>query len=484
MTRSSAALITLLAYGAMVLAIAVWGTRRTHSANDFLLGGRRLGPWLVALSYTANASPAWLLFAIAGAAFAWGLSAVWIWIAVVCGYALNLFYLAPRLRLLSTAQGSVTLVQVLSAGIGDRLQPLIVRSGAAIIVIALLLEIGAVLYTASNVFATGFDFDATTTSITAMVAIVAATFAGGYWSTSLADMVHMGILLAVAICIPLFALALGGDLEQFRTGFAALGSSANDWFGGRSGVVAIAFVIGVAAFGFDLPGQPHAVTRFMAARDEATLGVARWIALGCVSILLAAMVLCGWCASVLYPGQAVPAQVLFVLVERLLSPTLSAVIVTLLVCVLLAGIANRLLVLSANFSADVKRASASLSFEWARVVLVLCAIAALCFALYASPDLLDQAMFAFSILGASFGPLLLVRLAGKRVRPGSTLGAMWAGCVLTCLFHALPDAPGDFLERVLPFVASLGIALTGGERRRNPDRADRSQETVHDRVPI
>ena len=42
----------------------------------------------------------------------------------------------------------------------------------------------------------------------------------------------------------------------------------------------------------------------------------------------------------------------------------------------------------------------------------------------------------------------------------------------------------DFLERVLPFIASLGIALTGGERRRNPDRADRSQETVHDRVPI
>jgi sodium/proline symporter len=52
------------------------------------------------------------------------------------------------------------------------------------------------------------------------------------------------------------------------------------------------------------------------------------------------------------------------------------------------------------------------------------------------------------------------------------------------VFHLLPDSPGDFLERVLPFIAALGIALTGGERRRNPDRADRSQETMHDRVPI
>jgi sodium/proline symporter len=64
------------------------------------------------------------------------------------------------------------------------------------------------------------------------------------------------------------------------------------------------------------------------------------------------------------------------------------------------------------------------------------------------------------------------------------LGAIWSGFALTTLFHLLPDAPGDFMERVLPFIAALGIALSGGERRRNPDRADRSQETVHDRVPI
>ncbi|MET0660940.1 MAG: hypothetical protein ABW110_22605, partial [Steroidobacteraceae bacterium] len=64
------------------------------------------------------------------------------------------------------------------------------------------------------------------------------------------------------------------------------------------------------------------------------------------------------------------------------------------------------------------------------------------------------------------------------------IGAMSAGFMLVCVFHAMPDAPGDFLERVLPFVAGLGIALSGGERRRNPDRADRAEETVHDRLPI
>jgi len=484
MTRSTSALLVLAVYCVALVGIAAWGTRRTHTANDFFLASRRMGAWLVALSHVANASPLWLLFVIAGAAFAWGLAAVWICVAVIGGYVLNTFYVAPRLRALSVGQGSVTLVQVLSAGVGDRLQPLVVRSAALILGICLLLEIGAVLHTASNIVASGFGFDATTFSITAMVVIVAATLVGGYWSTSLNDAVQVGLVLLMVALTSSLALLVRDDLEQFKIALEAIGPTTTDWFGGRTGVTAVAFVAGVAGFGFALPGQPHAVQRFMGARDERTLGMARWIALSCIVLLLGGMLLSGWNAAVLYAGLEIPEQAVLVLVERALPPQLSAIIITLLLCVLLAAIANRLLVLASSLAADLKRPTAQLSFEWARVVLVLCAIVALCFALYARDSLLNLAMFAFSALGAAFGPLLLVLLAGKRVRPGSTLGAMWAGFTLTLLFHVLPDAPGDFLERVLPFVAALGIALTGGERRRNPDRADRAEQTVHDRMPI
>lgn len=484
MTRSSAALLVLIAWGAGLLAIALWAARRTHNAQDFFLGSRRLGIWLVALSHTANATPVWLLLAISGAAFVWGLSAIWIWLAVICGYVLNGFYVAPRLRLLAAGQGSITVVQVLSADAGDRLQPLIVRSAALILSIAMLLEIGAVLQVTGNAFASSFGFDMTTSCICAVLAIVTFTLVGGLWATSAADIAQVIILLAVSLFMPLLALAAADGLEQLQIGFAALGPDTMDWFGGRSGVVAIAFVVGVSGFGFELPGQPHAVIRFMAARDEATLRAARWISLLLIALLLGALLLCGWCASVLYAGLEKPEQALFAIGERILPGWMSAIIATALLCTMLTSIGNRLLVVASSLSADIKRATSPLSYAWARVVLVLFAILALCFALYASGSLLDQSMFAFAALGATFGPLLLVRLTGKRVRPGSTLGAMWAGFILTWLFHVLPDAPGDFLERVLPFVAALGIALTGGERRRNPDRADRSQETVHDRVPI
>jgi Na+/proline symporter len=133
---------------------------------------------------------------------------------------------------------------------------------------------------------------------------------------------------------------------------------------------------------------------------------------------------------------------------------------------------------------DLKRATAPLSLTLLRGMLLVTAVLVCIILLYSPGRIVDHAMFAFTALGASLGPLLLVRLSGKRIRPGSTLGAMWAGFLLSLVFHLLPDSPGDFLERVLPFIAALGIALTGGERRRNPDRADRSEETMHDRVPI
>ena len=123
MSRSTAALLVLGLYGAAMIAIALWGGRRTHNGNDFFLASRRLSTWFVAFSHVANATPAWLLLAFAGAAFTWGLSAVWIWIAVVAGYVLNGFYVAPRLRQLSVGQGSLTLAQVLSADGGDACPP-------------------------------------------------------------------------------------------------------------------------------------------------------------------------------------------------------------------------------------------------------------------------------------------------------------------------------------------------------------------------
>lgn len=483
MTRSATVVLTILLFVAALLAISAWASRRTHNAADFALANRRLGPWLVSFGYAANAVNAWILMSVAAAAFTLGISAVWIWAAFVLGCTLNLWFVAPRLRAAAIGTGEVTVVQILSADAGDRLQPVVIRSAVFIVLAMLLLQIATMLRFAGALL-DDFGFAPTSVTLLSLALVATTVFVGGMRAASVIDAVQMIALLCVVVFLPLPALVATGGWEELKAAVTSLGPGAMDWFGDKRGVAAIAFAAGVLGLGLATLGQPQAVNRLMAAKDEATLRIARWVAPLWIAVLLAAVLLCGWCASVLYAGLDRPLESLPVIASRLLPPGLAAMIVLTLAATVIAGIAGQLLVIATSLAVDLKRPTAPLSLGWLRGGLVIGVVLAAATALYASDAITGDALFAFTALGASLGPLLFVRLSGKRIRPGATLAAMWAGFVLSVLFHLLPDSPGDFLERVLPFIAALGIALTGGERRRNPDRADRSQETVHDRVPI
>lgn len=484
MTRATAVLVGVCLLAAALVAGAIWGARRTHNSNDFLIASRRLNVWLTAFSHTANATPAWLLFALVGAAFAWGVSAIWMAIALLCGASLNWFYVAPRLRRLAVGHGSVSVVQVVGADVGERLQMLLIRSSALILCVALVLLMAAQLNLLASLAASDLGLGPTTTVIVCAAAYSLYVAIGGYWAASLADAVAVVALLVIALLLLLAGALAAGGAEQLQIGFEALGSRAFDLFGGRTSVVAVAFAAGTLGLGLSLTGQPQSLSRFIATRDETTLNAARWWALLFSALLFAVLLACGWCAQVLYAGIANPDLALFALATRILPPGAGTLLAMALLTAVMASIGGQLLVVAGLVAADLRRTNAAVLLPVAHVATVGAAIVAACVALYAPARLLGQSLFALTLLGSAFGPLVLVRVAGKRIRPGAALGAMWAGAILTWLFHLLPDSPGDFLERVLPFVAALGIALTGGERRSNPDRADRAQETVHDRVPI
>jgi sodium/proline symporter len=179
MNRYAMVLLTLLAFAALLLAVAAWAGRRTHNAADLVLANRRLGTWLFALSTTANTVNGWLLMMIAGAAFAWGWSAMWICGAFVAGAALSLFFIAPRLRVISVAQGNATLFQVLSAEAGDRLQPLVARSCIVIFLLCVLLQAAAVLRFAGGLLVDEFGFNLISMALTSVFLITVGAFSGG-----------------------------------------------------------------------------------------------------------------------------------------------------------------------------------------------------------------------------------------------------------------------------------------------------------------
>ena len=67
----------LVLYLAIVLVVGFVAYRYMRSLDDFLLGGRRLGPWVAAISERASGESAWFLLGLPGAAYAVGFREFW-----------------------------------------------------------------------------------------------------------------------------------------------------------------------------------------------------------------------------------------------------------------------------------------------------------------------------------------------------------------------------------------------------------------------
>lgn len=484
MTRNSVIQLMLIAFVVGVAFAAAWSSRRTHRAADYLLANRRLGGWLATFGYIGNATSAWMLILVVAAAFNWGLSAVWLAGGFLFGAALSMGYIAPRVRTMAASQDSVTLTQFISTDAGDRLQPVIARSAAAIALLLLLLQVSGIVKVAAELLHADAGNSVVGTMLFGLAVVTACVLVGGLRAASVCDAMQTITMALTMSLLTIAAIVALGDWATLANGLGSLGPAMNGWFAGKTDVVALALAGGAIGLGSAILGQPHAIVRLMAVREERSMLLMRCIAPLATAALLAAALLSGWGARVLYDGLQQPEQALYALATRLLPPQIAAVFVASLIAALVLSVASPLLALASQCAIDLRRPAALVSSGWTRFALVVAAFAAMLGALLVPFDVIEHGLLPFVALGAAFGPLLLVRSSGKRIRPGSVLGAMWAGFFLTMIFHFLPDSPGDFLERVLPFVASLGIALTGGERRRNPDRADRAQETVHDRIPI
>jgi sodium/proline symporter len=104
--------IAMCLYMAVVVGIGLYYAKRAgESSENYLIGGRSLGPWITAMGAEASDMSGWLLMGLPGVAYWVGLSdAVWTAIGLFIGTYLNWLFVAKRLRGYSTiAQDSITI---------------------------------------------------------------------------------------------------------------------------------------------------------------------------------------------------------------------------------------------------------------------------------------------------------------------------------------------------------------------------------------
>ena len=459
MGATTAVLLTLVLYNAVLVGVGLWARGRNQDVADFYLAGRGLGPWIAAVSASASSSSAWTLLGVSGAAYAWGLPALWLFPATVGGFLINWIWVGPRLKKLARDESAVTLSAVIAPVALGESRRTILRVAAGIIVFCFVFYVASQFEAAGKAFESTFDLSKQTSILIGAGIVLAYTLLGGFWAVSVTDSVQGLLMLVAAIVLPAVALIAVGGFNDLIVGLNGMSNTGSPT-ASLSALMSVFFVLGLFGITIGYPGQPHVVNRFMALKDEKSLRQGRVIALTWAVIVYSGMLTVGFSARVLFADLGDSEQVMFKVAGELLPPVVAGVMLAAVLSAIMSTADSQLLVASSAISYDWNLADGKIEsgLGKSRMTVIVVLIMATILALVWRADIFSRVLFAWSSLGSAFGPILMLRLLGRSISPQGTLLAMLTGFGLTVLISWFPATPGDVAERIVPFVIALAIA--------------------------
>lgn len=216
--------IILLYLGALVF-FGYLGKRRANSTEDFRVAGRRLGPLLYTGTMSAVVLGGASTVGGVGLGYKFGLSGMWLVVAIAAGVLLLSLVFAPIISRLKI----YTVSQMLTLRYGARATQV-----SSIVMLAYTIMI-AVTSTAAyaTIFRVLFDMDRTWAILLGSIVVIGYSLLGGMWSITLTDMMQFAIMTVGIFLLMLpFSLSKAGGweglTERLDAEFFQLGSMGLD----------------------------------------------------------------------------------------------------------------------------------------------------------------------------------------------------------------------------------------------------------------
>ena len=464
--------IVFIVYLAFMIGIGLFFFLRSRGAGEkeYFLGGRKMGPWVSALSAGASDMSAWVLMGLPSAIYALGLGQLWIPIGLAVGYALSWIIEAPRLRAFSVvSDDAITIPQYLTRRFKSKSYALQVVC-AVIFLIAYTIYAASSIKAAGKVFNTVIGIDQTTAMYIAAGIIIAYTFLGGFSAVCWTDFFQGMLMLGALLLAPLFALnMLSVDSEQIAAETPGFFQPFTSWQDIVSGL----------GWGLGYFGMPHIIIRFLSARSQKSIRRSSVIGITWTTLILIFAALVGVFGREMLPldEKIIQNETVFITMVRNIFPSVVAGI--LLSAILAASMStadSQLLSAASAFSSDVykpivrnNRASDREMLWIGRMVVIVIAVVALVIA--SDPNaqsIMNLVSNAWGVFGAAFGPVILLSLFWKRFNFPGALSGIIVGAVVDILWLAFLSGTGVY-EIVPGFVCGMLAAVLVSLCTKAPD---------------
>lgn len=492
-----AKIIAFVLYLGFMVYIGLRSAKKNNSSMDFFLGGRKVGPWITALSAEASDSSAWLLMGLPGLCYLGGVKETfWTAVGLIVGTYLNWLFVAKPLRKCTISFGdSITIPEFFTNRFKDKTHLLTIIS-VFFIVLFFTIYTASGFVACAKLFNSVFGLKYHIGLVIGLVVILSYTILGGYLAVCTTDFIQGALIFVAFVFSAVIAVvSLGGPAEAMAKVSDFSVRAVNGQFGAEMAKKFIdnksfsaMSVISALAWGLGYFGMPHIIIRFMGIRSNAEIKTARRVGTVWMVIAYIGTFIIGSLGTVYLAGGDL-ANPLMILSggaeETVFSATMQqmypAFIAGLFLCAILAASMStadsQLLSASSAVSLDIykglinKDADEKTVMNVSRITVLVIAAIAFVLSLNPASSIFGLVSYAWAGFGSTFGPLVLLALFWRGMTNKGAIAGLIAGGVTVVLWHNLKGGIFNVYEILPGFIACLvfAVAVSLLDRNKNPE---------------
>ncbi len=455
-------LVAFVIYLFIMVAIGAMYSKKNENAEDYFLGGRKLGGFVAALSAQASDMSGWLLMGLPGAIFLTGLcDQGWTALGLLIGTIANWLILASRLRKYTIkANNSVTIPMFLENRFRDK-RKVLMSISSIVIVVFFAVYCASALAAGGQLFQSIFGIDYIIALTIGAVVILTYTFLGGFFAVCTTDFIQGMLMLIALLAVPICAVCfMNADGMTVTAGLAASGVTAETapgFINMFSGNNAVSIISGLA-WGLGYFGMPHIIVRFMAVKDEKEMTKSKTVAIIWVTLSLVAACVIGIIGRAYmnfdYIANEAGSERIFIeMIKQIFTVEINAPLIAgIFLCGILAAIMStadsQLLVSASAVAEDIykgiikKNTDDKKVLVVSRITIIVIALIAYVIALDPESSIMGLVSNAWAGLGAAFGPLVLMALFWKRTNFQGAVAGLLSGALTVILWDYIPMLRG------------------------------------------
>lgn len=438
--------ITFGLYLLVILGIGLYAYRSTQNFDDYILGGRKMGSFVTAMSAGASDMSGWLLMGLPGAIYLSGLSEAWIAVGLTVGAFLNYKIVAGRLRIFTEKYNNALTLPEFFAQRFPRQKKALKIISSSIILFFFTIYCASGVVAGAKLFQSLLGLDYYTALWLGAIATIAYTFIGGYLAVSWSDTIQASLMIFALILAPVMAFVnIGWD--EINTALEAKSAATNipysNWLHNVSGIG----VISALAWGLGYFGQPHILARFMAADSVQALNKARTIGIVWMFLCLGGAVSVGYFGLAYFTHQSIPlenAESIFIELSKVMfNPWVVGVVLSAILAAVMSTLSAQLLMCSAAITEDFykgffRKNASSQELVWVgRLMVLVISVVAIIIAQDPNSKVMGLVSYAWAGFGAAFGPVVILSLFNRNISSKAALWGMLSGAVTVVIWSPL-----------------------------------------------